>query len=252
MDERTKIKDVFDAVHADEALKGHTREFLHRRFYGQEGSWKTQKRRALRAGYALACSLFLLFGIGGYAVYFTPVTYISIDINPSIELELNRLDRIITVTPFNEDGAAAVQNLSLKNLKYDEGILALLESREMSSYLSEDAAISISVASEHEETNSRIQARVMECTGGQYGNVSCHASSGDVIRSAHHAGLSFGKYRAFLELQSENPELTVEDVKGMSMREMQQLMDGASCRGSEDSRDGEESGHGRHGKGCGH
>ena len=238
MDERMKMKDIFDAVHADEGLKDHTRDFLRRRFY--------ETRRSFRAAYAIACSLFLLLGLGGYSVYFTPVTYISIDINPSIELELNRLDRIIAVTPYNEDGAAAIKNLSLKNRRYDDGILVLLESGGMSSYLSEDAGISISVASDYEEKYARIQNRVMECTGDRYANVSCHASSEEVVSSAHHAGLSFGKYRAFLELQSENPELTAEDVKEMSMREIQELMERESC----DNRGN--SGHGRHGKGCSH
>lgn len=240
MDERMRIREAFDTVHAEEALKGRTRDFLHRRFY------ENKKRRILRAGYAVVCSLFLLLGIGGYTIYFTPVTYISIDINPSIELELNRLDRIIEVTPFNEDGAAAIKDLPLKNRRYDEGIVALLESRGMSAYLSGDANISISVASDYEERNARIQSRVMECTGERYGKVSCHASSGEEIRSAHHAGLSFGKYRVFLELQLENPELTVEDIKGMSMREMQELMEEEPCAGTDHA------GHGKHGKGCAH
>lgn len=244
MDERTRIKDAFDAVHADEALKNRTRDILHKRFYEADRRSKRWSRQMVCTGYAVACSLFLLLGIGGYAVYFTPVAYISIDINPSIELELNRLDRIITVTPFNEDGEAAVKNLSLKNRRYDDGILTLLESKGMAAYLSGDADISISVASDHEEKSARIQNRVMECTGERYGSVSCHESSEEVIRSAHHAGLSFGKYRAFLELQPENPNLTVEDVKGMSMREMHELMGKSSCGNREGS------GQGRHGNGC--
>lgn len=68
MDEGMRIKKAFDAVHAEEALKGSTRDFLHHRFY------ENKKRRLLYAGYAVACSLFLLLGIGGYTVYFTPVT----------------------------------------------------------------------------------------------------------------------------------------------------------------------------------
>lgn len=238
LDERAKLKYMFDAVYAEEALKENTKDCLHRRFY------EKQKKRVDRIGYAMACSLFLLLGMGGYAFYFTPVTFISIDINPSIELELNRIDRIIAVTPYNEDGAAAVENLALKNRRYDEGILALLESNGMSSYLSEDANISISVASDYEGKNARIQERVMECTGKLYGNVSCHASSGEDMKRAHHAGVSIGKYRAFLELQAVNPELTLEDAKGMSMREIQEVMDGDSCGGTESS------GHGGHGHGC--
>lgn len=241
LDDSGKIKEIFDAVYAGEELKAHTREHLHRRFYEKQG------KSLFRAGYAVVCSLFLLFGIGGYVFYFKPVTYISIDINPSIELELNRIDRIIGVIPYNEDGAAAIKDLPLINRKYDDGIIALLESRGMSAYLSEEADITISVASEYEDKNAAIRARVEACTGERYGNVHCHASSGEELQDAHHADLSFGKYRAFLELQAENPDLTVEDIKGMSMREIQEIMAGTSWNGKEA---GGNEGHGRHGHGC--
>lgn len=241
LDNQEKLKSIFDEVYAGEERKVHTKAYLRRRFY------EKQKKTAFRAGYAVACSLLLMFGIGGYTFYFMPVTYISIDINPSIGLELNRIDRIIRVTPYNEDGVAAVKNLDLKNRKYDEGILALLESRGMSAYLSKEANISFAVASEYEDKNAAIQTRMMECTMGRYGNVSCHASSREEVQKAHHAGLSFGKYRAFLELQAVNPELTTDDVKEMSMHEIQEILEGDSCG------NGETDGHGSHrghGNGC--
>ena len=33
-----------------------------------------------------------------------------------------------------------------------------------------------------------------------------------------------GKYRAFLEAQAQNPDLTTEDVQGMTMREIRDLI----------------------------
>ena len=70
---------------------------------------------------ALAC-LLLMLGVGFWQLWRTPVSYISIDINPSIELALNRLDRVVAVTAYNEDGAAVAQGLSLENRPYQQAM----------------------------------------------------------------------------------------------------------------------------------
>lgn len=214
-----QLKRAFDDVVAEDRLKENTRNYLHYRLYGKH-------RRTMAYGkLAAAFSLVLLLGLGGRMLYFTPVSFISIDINPSIELGLNRLDRIISVTPFNVDGVEAVENLELKNRKYDEAILMLLESREMSAYVTEDSQISISVVSDDQEKNVEIQQRVRSCTENRYENVSCHSSNEGVVQSAHHEGVSFGKYQAFLELQAVYPDITVDDVKNLTMSQIQDLME---------------------------
>ncbi|MBQ4630191.1 MAG: anti-sigma factor domain-containing protein [Clostridia bacterium] len=53
---------------------------------------------------ALAACLLLFFMLGvGIWGYYTPVSYVDIDINPSFRLELNIFDRVINVEPLNED-----------------------------------------------------------------------------------------------------------------------------------------------------
>ena len=56
------------------------------------------------------------------------------------------------------------------------------------------------------------------CGDGE--NVHCAQGSQEELEAAHHAGLPFGKYRAYLELQALDPSVTVEDVQGMSMAEL--------------------------------
>ena len=45
------------------------------------------------------------------------------------------------------------------------------------------------------------------------------------MAAAQEAGLPYGKYRAFLELQALDPSLTPEDVAGMTMQEIRAEMD---------------------------
>ena len=49
------------------------------------------------------CLMVLCFGWAGYNIYYTPITVISVDINPSVELGVNRFDRVISVSAFNSE-----------------------------------------------------------------------------------------------------------------------------------------------------
>ena len=75
MDEQ--IREAFGQLYAGEAMKENTRAALDR----------ARSRRHRPVGYlaaAAACLVLLLAGLGGYRYYFTPTTYLSIDINPSL------------------------------------------------------------------------------------------------------------------------------------------------------------------------
>ena len=79
------IRESLEKIQATEELKQNTLQYLNER---------RQKKNRVRAHYvpqaALAAAvLFCMIGIGGYSVYRQPVSYISIDVNPSIELGLN-------------------------------------------------------------------------------------------------------------------------------------------------------------------
>ncbi len=56
--------------------------------------------------WAIAAVLFIavLFGGGGYALYYTPAGYVTIDINPSVDITYNQFDRTIGVRALNTDG----------------------------------------------------------------------------------------------------------------------------------------------------
>ena len=117
----------------------------------------------------LAC-LLLMLGVGFWQLWRTPVSYISIDINPSIELALNRLDRVVAVTAYNEDGAAVAQGLSLENRPYQQAMDALLADEVLQSYLGEGARLYVTVVSERED---RLRQGIQGCYGyrdhhGQY------------------------------------------------------------------------------------
>ena len=99
----SRIKGAFDAVHAEESLKESTLAYLERRRKGgraRQGWWAGQ-RLAMAA-----CVLLLALGVGGWWLYFIPTASISIEVNPWIELGVNRFDRVVSVEGRNDDGTA--------------------------------------------------------------------------------------------------------------------------------------------------
>ena len=239
------IKELFGPIRAEEGLKERTREFLARetRSYA--------KAPAARRGYpayaaACACLLFLLLG-GGW-LYFTPTAEISMDINPSIELSVNRFDRVIAVTAFNEDGQELSRELDVKYKDYAQALDQVLHHDSIAALLSAGEVMSITVVGPDGQQSAKLLSGVEACTAGQ-SNIDCYSARPEEA-AAHEAGLSCGKYRAFLELQRLDPDTTPEDVQGMTMREIRDLIDRLSAGGDDDvPSSGSGWGNGHHGSG---
>lgn len=213
-----RVYDVFDEIHAERGLKEKTKQYL------AQKSGRTQFFPVRYAAVFALAALCVLLGGGGYVFYMTPVAAISIDINPSMEWELNRFDRVVSVTCYNEDARNVVSGLPLKYKKYDDAITLLLTSREMSPYLARDPEVSISVASENAGKEQEIQSRAAQCAGQHSGSVSCHGGSMEERQVAQEAGVSLGKYQAYQVLKEYYPDITLEETSGMCMHEIQDMI----------------------------
>ena len=133
MDER--IKEAFEQVQAESGLKDRTKAYVSRK----TGSYRragTAKYKVLAS--AFACVALLLFG--GYWLYFTPTVEISIDVNPSIELGVNRFNRIVSLESYNEDGQALLDSLDIRFTEYSDAVTQIIESENICLLYTSDAA----------------------------------------------------------------------------------------------------------------
>ena len=95
---------------------------------------------------SLACLLvFAGSGFGGYQLYYAEAATISIDVNPSIELGINRWGRVIEEVPYGRDGETVLREVSLRHLEYEEALERLIGSEAMQDYLKKDALLSITL-----------------------------------------------------------------------------------------------------------
>ena len=216
------LKEALDQVRAEEALKERTRAFLWQKTRGYTRSVPPPGRRWIPAA---ACLLLLTVALwGGTWLYFTPTMEISVDINPSVELGVNRFDRVISVDGYNEDGQALARLLNVKYRDCEDAIQQILETDTVSTLLANDELLSIAVVGENDTQTARVLSQIEGCTAGVE-NVSCYAAHAEDVETAHALGLSCGKYRMYQELQALDPGITVEEVREMTMRELQTLKD---------------------------
>ncbi len=215
------IHDAFDSIRADEELKGSTRQFL---LEQRGGSGMHSHRPGISKMLVTVCILLLfVVGAGGYSWMQAPVSYVSIDVNPSVELALNRLDRVVGITAFNADGAALVDGLSLKGKKYTDAVNLIVDGTVMRAYLSDDAELVFTVAAPGMRSG-KLQAGIAQCHSS--GGHNCYSVSADIglVSVAHEYGFSLGKYHAYLQLSAYDSTITVEDCREMSMAEIHQCI----------------------------
>lgn len=244
---KDRVREAFDRVHTEEALLDSTRQILYKKI--EEEALKERRKKRFFPGYkrwvpVVSCFVLLLLFTTGYQICFATAAVISVDVNPSIELNINRLDRVVSVKSYNEDGAELAGTLKVQYMNYTEALEQILDNEALQQYLSsEEDMISIAVVAEDEKKGEQVLADVEACTANK-NNTYCYRANQEEVNAAHEAGLSYGKYRAYLTLQELDPDITTEDVRGMSMREIRDWI--AALSGEDDT---EEKGSGG-GEGC--
>lgn len=250
---RDELRKAFDSVRASRELKENTLE----RVMGNRGGRRRPAAAARRGLAAAACLVLALAGWGGYWLYFTPTAAISIDVNPSLELGINRFDRVVSVEGYNADGQALAAQLSVTHLNYEQAVEQILDTQEIAALLAQDEVLTITVTGSNEGQCGRILSCMEEETAHSP-NIHCHGAAREELEAAHDCGLSYGKYRAYLELLALDPTVTPEEIQGMTMREIREMIQALSSgqqpsqSGGQDQNQGQGGGSGGHGQGGGH
>lgn len=214
MDMNDRIKQTFDKIYAENELKTQTKALI---AYQIRNKHKNRMRRHMVS--VMACFLFFIMGFSGYHLYFTQTAMISIDINPSIELNINRFDKVISIDSYNDDGVELVNALDIKFMNYKSAIDEILNTEMITKNFVNNETLSIVVVGKDEQKSKEMYDNIQNNMSEKQ-NVCCDMGNFNEVNEAHQAGLSVGKYRAYLELQSMNENVTIDDVKGLTMSQI--------------------------------
>lgn len=239
-----KMQETFDALHAPEELKNRTRAVVIR---------QVRRRRRLRPLAVAACFAVVVVTLGGWRAYFTPAAVISVDINPSVELEVNRFDRVLSLEGRNDDGETLAADLNVRFQDYQTALEEVLSSAAVTDCLARGEELSIAVVDLTGQGAADLLSGVEDCTAATPG-AHCYAADYGDVSAAHSCGLSYGKYSAYLALHALDPTVTVEEIQGMTMSEIRARIAALRGDGSEvpalSQGTGQGAGHGQeHGQG---
>ncbi len=241
-----RIHDAFENVTADSETKEATRRFLaEKRRKKPNAFFAPPVRRVLVAVCVMAV---VLLGAGGYAGYswmLAPVSYVSIDVNPSVELVLNRIDRVVSTAAYNPEGEELLDGLSLRGKTYLQAIEQIAASDIIKKYLSSDEELVLTVAADGKKEQVLTAGVERSCRHIGHGSRSVSVDL-SVAEQAHGNGLSIGKYSAYLQLSQYDESVTVEECRHMSMAQIHSRIIEHEHGGSHQGESAEEStnGHG--------
>ncbi|MDE7361889.1 MAG: hypothetical protein K2N38_08135 [Oscillospiraceae bacterium] len=241
-----KIRTVFDSIHADDELKSKTLAYIAKKSHGYPSRRKMIRRRIITAVSAAAC--LVLTAAVGAKLFFTSTSYICIEINPSLELGINCFDRVVEVSPLNDDGRVLAESLNIKFIDYDAALERIMDNSRIETLLSQNEIMTITVIDTENEQSSVILSNVKACAD-RYENVCCDSASSSEAAAAREIGLPCGKYRAYLELLELDSGITPEEVNEMTMREIYELIGSLSDNRSDSEHSSGHNGHGWHGSG---
>ena len=180
---------------------------------------------------AVALSAGLIFSLagGGYAYAKTPVAYVSMDINPSVEIAINVFDKVVSVEAYNEDGKNILEGTNLVNANVEDAVSTVICNAISEGYIKEDgsSAIEITTATDKEKVAAELDETLKEVADETLSdnNKEAKVETENVALArrdeARKLGITPGKLNIIQKLQALDPTITVEDYKDSSVKDIQ-------------------------------
>lgn len=234
------IREAFDQIRADENLIEETKKRLkeQRRLLELENadteesisssSEKKTKRRVpvfRMAAVAAACLIIGIllgsrFRIGNIGIGHSPTAYISIDVNPSIELCLDEKDTVICADAWNNDGKGILDCIDLKGESCIDAVEHLLNCQEFQQYLTADCELNLTVIGANAAHGRELEQLLKNCSAFQKHNGTTVLANKDIYDEAHEHAMSFGKYLLYQQLHELDHSVTTDDCQDMTIKQM--------------------------------
>ncbi len=187
---------------------------------------------------AAACLLLAvgLVGFGHYRNHVMVASTVDIDVNPSIEIAVNRLDRVLAVKAVNEDAAALLSNLDLKGTDLDAAINAIIGAMAEEGYFEgEDGEILVTVRHRDAEKAKSLRALLVSDIDAALKEndaaaailnqtVTDETPSEEAKALAEKQGVSVGKAVFVLNLADKDEELAPEELAKKSLKEISHVV----------------------------
>lgn len=197
---------------------------------------KKKKNRWAPLAAAACLALVLVGGGGGYYYYSANnavASLVSLDVNPSIQLEVNKNEKVLSATPMNDDGAEILDGMDLKGTQADVAMYAIIGSLLQHGYVDELAnSILITVEDDDQARGEKLQQELTAQADAALANAQVNGAvlaqtlqnSEELSQKAQEYGISTGKAALIQAIVAgSNNTKTFEDLVGLSINELNLL-----------------------------
>ena len=169
----------------------------------------------------------------GYNASYKVDSIIELDVNPSIELKVNKNEEVIEAIAQNEEAKQILKDMDLEKTDIDVALNAIIGSMVTNGYIDELAnSILLTVENDDsakgEELRQRLVAQINKILGSDQINgsvLSQNLSEADAKAQelAEKYNISLGKANLILDILNSNSLLTEQDLVGLSINELNVL-----------------------------
>ena len=190
-------------------------------------------RRRVFATLVAACFCMIALAGGTYTYQNGKVdSVIGIDVNPSVELSVNKRNKVLTAKALNEDAESFMQDMDLKGVDLNTAVNAVIGSMVTHGYLSElDNAILVTVSNDSISKASSLRFAVVNDIQNtlEQNQLKAVVYDQQVMEEEEVKGLaeeykiSYGKAYFLRELIQQNASLTMDDMKELAPLTMEEI-----------------------------
>ncbi len=193
------------------------------------------RKKAAMAWLAAACLALVVVGGGAGVQYYQAnavASVISLDVNPSVELDVNRQEKVVSAVPLNADANEILDGMDLKGADLNVAVNAIMGSLLKHGYVDELAnSILISVEDDDAARGAALEQKLTTEIGQVLdsakvnGAILSQTLSGDsaLQQKADEYGISLGKATLIQSLVDSSNHLTFESLVGLSINELNLL-----------------------------
>lgn len=198
-----------------------------------EQARKPRRRRwaslAVAAALAVVCCV---FGLTSWHGANAVASVVSLDVNPSIQLQVSKNEKVLSAEALNEDARVILDGMDLKGTQLKVAVNAIVGSLLQNGYLDRlSSAILISVEDDDAQRAARLESDLTAEVGTALENASAGAAILSQILSmdtglqaqAQSSSISVGKAAMIRDIQALNSQLDFDALSALSVEELKQL-----------------------------
>lgn len=187
-------------------------------------------------GVAVAACVLFAVGVVGVPYYgnnYVPDSHVDIDVNPGVEIVTNKKNKVLEVQSTNQDGAAVIDGMNLKNTELKVAVNALIGSMVQKGYIQNDnTGILVTVRNDNEDKANKVKAEVLNDINTALLTNSVQATvinqtvktTVDAKKFAAENNISIGKAVFVLNLAAKDASLDAKELAKMKVSEIASLV----------------------------